>query len=241
MLAFMLTGSRVMSDDKLRPDVCPSVFRQGTSGGNYVALSFDDSPMPRTGDLLRILDELDVRATFFVCGNYATWRPELLEAIAAAGHEIGNHTYDHPNLTRVDDEALRDELARTNRIVKAVTGVVPHLFRPPGGNYDSRVVEEAYRQEMTTVMWSVSCSDYRNPPVSQLTSCVVRNVRPGAVVLLHDGKRSTLAALPEIVRELREEGYVFVTVGELMRLTSGISLWPGSQDEQTSEEERGVF
>jgi len=238
----MLTGSKGAADDKVRSDIYPSVFRQGTSEGNYLALTFDDSPMPETAELLRILDELDVRATFFVCGNYATWRPELLEAIAAAGHEIGNHTYDHQNLTRVDDETLRDELSRTNRVVKAVTGVAPHLFRPPGGNYDSRIVEEAYHQEMTTVMWSVSCSDYRNPPVSQLTSCIVRSVRPGAVILLHDGKRSTLRALPEIVRELREEGYVFVTVGELMQLTSGMSLWPELQEEpQASEEDRGVF
>ncbi len=240
-LLFFFTAPSA-ADEKPDGSNWPEICWSGSDEGRYLALSFDDGPTPDTAELLAILDELDVRATFFVCGEYCDWRPELLRAIADAGHEIGNHTYHHPNMTRLEDGSIAEELESTNRTIKALTGIIPHLFRPPGGSYDSRVVDAVYSHEMTTVIWSVCCDDYRNPPASRIVNCVTSRAGSGSIVLLHDGKSHTREALPEIVNTLRSEGYEFVTIGELIEMTYGPCPWQG-KDTMYEEfpELHGVF
>jgi len=219
----------------------PHVYRQGPGDGRYVAITFDDAPTPDTGELLAVLDSLDVRATFFVEGEFASWRPSLLQDIVNAGHEIGNHTYNHPNVTKVNDETLADELDSTNELIQTLTGVIPHLFRPPGGHYDSRVSDAAYASEMVTVLWSVNTSDYKGISSSEICSRVVTNVRPGAIILLHDGVDNTRRALPSIVNRLRERGYTIVTVGEMIEMTGGPCPWVEHDETWDGDAEMNVY
>lgn len=231
LLILAVSGPRGVAQESGDSDVWPEVYRQGPSQGHYVALTFDDAPLPGLEELLGILRELDVRATFFVEGIFASRRPEMLKAIAEAGHEIGNHTYDHPDMTTLTDDEVARQLELANQIIETQTGIRPHLFRPPGGRHNPSVVNAAYEREMTTVLWTVSCSDYKEPSPAYIANRVLDLVRRGGIVLLHDGVRSTRQALPEIVRSLRERGYVFVTVGEMLEMTHGECPWKEGEDE----------
>jgi peptidoglycan/xylan/chitin deacetylase (PgdA/CDA1 family) len=226
-------GTRGLAEEEADSATWPKIYRSGPSHEKYAALTFDDAPLPGLEELLGILEDLDVRATFFVEGVFASWRPHMLKAIADAGHEIGNHTYDHPDMTRVSDEELGRQLDLANQIIESQTGITPHLFRPPGGRHDSRVVDAAYERELTTVLWTVSCSDYREPSPAYIVDRVLSGVRPGGIILLHDGVGSTREALPEIVRTLRGRGYVFVTVGEMLEMTHGKCPWVGEAEESS--------
>lgn len=203
----------------------PRIYTHGPGCGRYVALTFDDSPMPDAMELLDVLDELDVKATFFVNGLFAEWHPALLQEIASRGHEIGSHSYDHPDMTEVDDIELRMQFDLTNQLIRGFTGIIPHLFRPPGGHYDSRVVDAAYAHELTTALWTVNAADYADLTSSQIASRVLRGTRRGGIILMHDGIKATRNALPEIVQTLRRRGYTFVTVGDMLRLTHGECPW----------------
>jgi peptidoglycan-N-acetylglucosamine deacetylase len=233
ILLIVLSFAKTTSADT--PTTWPHVFREGGTSGKYVALSFDDGPMPDTSELLWTLDNLGVKATFFVCGNYCSWRPELLQAIADAGHEIGNHTYDHPRMITISTDEMASQIETTNEIITSWTGIIPTLFRPPGGRYDQSVVDVVYRHNMTTVLWTASCADYLEPTSRQIVSSILGKVHPGAVILLHEGIPSTREALPEIVHTLQNRGYTFVTVGEMVELNYGPCPWP--QGDRTCDEE----
>ncbi len=203
----------------------PRIYSQGPSTGRYIALTFDDVPMAGCEELLQILDELDVSATFFVEGVFAVEKPWLLSAIHGAGHELANHSYTHPDMTTLDDAEIYEELNRTNELIRSQTGVIPHLFRPPGGQYNQRVVDAAYGLEMVTVLWTVNTADYLFNDPSRIVSRIMDHVGSGANILMHDGVEATREALPEIVSTLRQQGYTFVTVGEMIELTYGECPW----------------
>jgi len=213
----------------------PTTFDSGPEQCKFVALTFDDAPSPDVGDLLSILDDLNVEATFFILGEFAEMRPLLFCSIVDAGHEIGNHSFSHPDMTLIDDDAVANELESTNEFITRKTGIIPHLFRPPGGNYDSRLIDWAYSHQMTTVLWTVNTYDYQDPSPDEIVRQVVNNIHSGAVILMHDGVDNTRQALPIIVEELRQDGYSFVTVGDLIDMTYGECPWPAA-DKQWCEE-----
>jgi len=178
-----------------------------------VALTFDDGPWPgTTRAVLGVLRRMHVRATFFVVGSRVERAPGLVRAIARDGHAIGNHSWSHPMrpaFRRLSPARLRGELERTNEAL-AHLGVEPALFRPPGGSVDGRVVATALQLGMRTVLWDVDPEDWaggRSP--AALAAAVLREVRPGSIVLLHDGGGdgwTTARALPAIVRGIRRMG-----------------------------------
>ncbi|HWO69373.1 MAG TPA: polysaccharide deacetylase family protein [Actinomycetota bacterium] len=178
-----------------------------------VALTFDDGPWPgTTRAILRILRRMHVRATFFLVGSRVERSPRLVRAIARGGHAIGNHSWSHPMhpaFRRLPPERLRAELARTNRALERL-GVEPALFRPPGGSVDGRVVAAALELGMRTVLWDVDPRDWAGDArPAALAASVLRQVRPGSIVLLHDGGGdgwTTVRALPAIVRGIRRMG-----------------------------------
>jgi peptidoglycan/xylan/chitin deacetylase (PgdA/CDA1 family) len=203
----------------------PSIYRHGPTTGKYVALTFDDAPMANELELLDVLDGLNVKATFFVVGTCADDHPELLIEIVQRGHEIGSHSWDHPNMTRLTDEELVSQYVRTNLIIRSITGVIPHLFRPPGGNYNSNTVATGYGEELVTVLWTANSGDYTGLTPSQIANRVLGRVSPGGIILLHDGVIPTQEALPVIVNTLRSRGYTFVTVGEMLSMTHDDCQW----------------
>jgi len=198
-----------------------NVFCGGDTEEKLIALTFDDGPHPKyTDQILDILKEYGVKATFFAVGENAELYPEQLKRIADEGHEIGNHTYTHADLKRIGGAELERELAETEQIVEKVTGRRPTVFRPPEGRCNETVVECANRRGYTTVLWTVDPRDWASPPAHDVATVILKNVKCGSVILCHDynsnKKCPTPQALREVIPELIEKGYSFVTVSELL-------------------------
>ncbi len=180
-----------------------------------VALTFDDGPGPDTERLLRVLAEKHVPASFFLVGRNVEARPEVARATAEAGHLVANHTWDHPRLTTLDDEEVRDELERTQSAITSATGLTPDVLRPPYGDVDARVRSIATRTGLRVVLWNLDTEDWRTKSTEETHRRVVEGARPGSVVLMHDIHSSTVDAVPAIVDDLRAQGFRLVTVDQL--------------------------
>ena len=179
-----------------------------------VALTFDDGPDEMTPRYLRILDQLHVRATFFLLGMHAEKRPELVRAIVAAGHEVASHGYSHRAFPSLDSCALVDELIHTTDLLPPSPTPRP-LVRPPRGELTPSTLARIAFAGYTTVLWSLDSDDCRIRDATEVESRVTR-VRGGEIVLMHEGQSWTLSALPSIVGRLRRSGFELVTVGELL-------------------------
>ena len=186
---------------------------RGSRRHRTVALTFDDGPSPYTHRVLRILRRFRVPATFFLIGQQVGPFRREARAELRAGEEIGNHSLRHSFLPS------RGDLARTNQVIRRATGFRPCLFRPPGGAVNSRLVGSALSLGMDTITWDVDPRDWSRPGTGAIVSRVLGAVRPGSIVLMHDGggpRGETVAALPTILRVLRHRGYRFKTVSALL-------------------------
>lgn len=207
----------------LQAAAVPHVVYRYASGGDKkrVAITFDDGPHPRyTPQILDILAEYHVKATFFMVGSNADYHPELVERVLAEGHEIGNHTYHHYHTVNMkSDELTRDILACSEALSRFTGGTPPALFRPPEGVFNEEIKALCKKEGYTIVMWSVDTRDWAHTPVSEIVSGVRAHVQDGAIILMHDfiGKNSpTPAALRRIIPMLQESGYEIVTVSRLL-------------------------
>lgn len=181
-----------------------------------VALTFDDGPVPQTRAVLNILRQRGARATFFVLGSLASRNPKLLRRMVREGHVVGNHSWDHAMFTRLSYAAIRSELQRTQRVITAATGEKNSPVRVPYGENDARIRSAVTRSvHAPTVLWSVDPLDWKYRNSATVWRNVMRAVRPGSIVLLHDIHPTTRAAVPRIIRSLQARGYVLVTVPEL--------------------------
>lgn len=185
-----------------------------------IALSFDDGPSIRTEPILDALRQYDARATFFVSGEAVDGLEYVLRRTAAEDHEIGNHTYSHSYPPDLSDEELTAELARTNDVIRAVAGVIPHLVRPPYGADVARISRLGGELGLdTTVLWSIDPEDWTGRPADEIVESVVSQAESGAIVLLHDGRgaAATVEAVPRILATLQGRGFSFLPVSELLR------------------------
>ncbi|HEY9644996.1 MAG TPA: polysaccharide deacetylase family protein [Chroococcidiopsis sp.] len=185
-----------------------------------IALTFDDGPWPdSTVQMLDILRRYDVKATFFMVGLHLQEHPDLAKRVAADGHAIGNHSMNH-RIDVVDAATAAKEVNDQAQLIYDVTGVKTMLFRPPGGFLDTGFSSYAQTQGYTVLMWSVDSQDYYGS-VPLLIDNVLTNAQPGGIVLMHDGggdRSATLQALPQIITALKQQGYRFVTVPELLAM-----------------------
>lgn len=195
------------------------------SGSRLLALTYDDGPNQTcTPPLLEVLARHDVRATFFMIGRHVASRPGIARAVADAGHVIGNHTYTHPNLIFSSRAQIESQLDHCDRILSDAVGQHSKLFRPPFGGRRPAVLAGARRQGFIPVMWSVSAYDWNTAPPEVIERKVVRQVRGGDVILMHDGshlgmgadRSATVEATDRLIRRYKAEGYQFVTVPEMM-------------------------
>ncbi|GAC1434943.1 MAG: hypothetical protein NVSMB51_03300 [Solirubrobacteraceae bacterium] len=152
-------------------------------------LTFDDGPGECTGALLDLLGERGISATFFVLGEQAAARPQLLRRIAAEGHRVGNHSWDHPVLPQLPAPEQRDQLVRTSAAIERLLGEPPTIFRPPYGASSPGLEQIAAALGMTTLLWDVDTRDWQAPGAAAIAAAV-RGAQPGEVVLLHDGRRA---------------------------------------------------
>jgi peptidoglycan-N-acetylglucosamine deacetylase len=185
-----------------------------------VALTFDGGPSGYTPKIDRILQRKRVRSTFFWVGSRIDGWERMVKRASRQGHEIANHSWFHDDLTGLPAGAIRHQLARTNRLIARLTGKRPRIFRPPYGAVNPKVRRVAGDLRMRTVTWDVDSVDWTSPGCEQIVAKVRREVRPRAIVLLHDGggnRTQTVCALPRIIHDLRARGYRFATVSKVLR------------------------
>ncbi|MGB3535646.1 MAG: polysaccharide deacetylase family protein [Microcoleaceae cyanobacterium] len=185
-----------------------------------IALTFDDGPWPETTEqILEILEEYNIKATFFWVGAALKQHPEIAGKVAQAGHEIANHTWTH-SYDKMTPEAAAEEIDKTDELIEELTGIKTTLFRPPGGVQDNGLVDYIYDNNYVNVMWSSDSFDWYDS-AQQIVDNVIDTATPGGIILMHDGggqRYATVEALPEIIDQLTEDGYRFVTVNELLHL-----------------------
>lgn len=207
-------------------DLKPKGIRGALSGKpqkkKWVALTLDDGPRPPyTQEVLRLLASYNVPATFFLVGKEAKRYPHLVQEIVREGQTVGNHSFSHPNLTKLSAAQVRRELSRTSRIITAICGIEPIFFRPPYGSHNRTVDRIARELRLTTVLWNVTAFDFAGLSVNAIREKILTTIKPHSVILLHDGggpRRPTVQALKVIIPTLQRRGFHFVTLYELMGL-----------------------
>lgn len=223
-----LTLSAVLPENH----VFGQVFFESQTNKKIVALTFDDGPYsPYTEQLLDVLKEYEVPATFFVVGQNVEKNPELVRRIVLEGHQLGNHTYHHVDLLKIDRKTIEEEIDRTNKVIKVATDTVPHLMRPPHGFRDPVVMEIMATRGLKVVEWSIMSRDWTNPGVETIVERTVAKVKNGSIILLHDGdgiaskasRAQTVEATRRIIQTLSAQGYKFVTVEEILAKTEDIN------------------
>jgi peptidoglycan/xylan/chitin deacetylase (PgdA/CDA1 family) len=195
-----------------------TILRSAQTVHRLVALTFDDGPSPYTPAVLAILQRYHVPATFFVVGEHAAQYPQFVRAEAAAGEDIGNHTYNHVDLEWLANLGVTGQIEATQHAVWEAAHVRPIWLRPPYGAVDPRITADAARLGLHTVLWSVDPRDWSEPGVPAITARVLSGVRPGSIVILHDGggnREETVQALPGIIRSLLRRGYRFISLDEM--------------------------
>lgn len=217
------------------------VFGYNKSAGKVVALTFDDGPSKEfTKKYVDILKSMDVKATFFVIGKNAAKFPDLLKYISESGNEIGIHSYNHFFMPKMKPEQMADELYSTQKIIVDVTGSKSSLFRPPYGAFNETLLKISNALGLHVVLWNVDPDDWKNPGIQNIVNRIVSHAKDGSVILMHEGKPETIAALPQIIEKLKAEGYGFVTVSELLNYGKNKAENGNEFDKSTLQQQNSV-
>jgi len=218
LVIILLTSSvvYVQAYHKLKPVYEVSTTRK------VVALTFDiswgnNTPLP----VIDILKNNSVKSTFFLSGPWVKQYPDIPKRIREDGHEIGSHGYRHINLSNLSKPEIKDELMKAHNNIKEVTGVDANLIRTPNGDYNDQVIEAIHESNYEVIQWSTDSLDWMNPGVNNIIDRVSKKVHPGDIILMHasDTCKQTTEALPVIIKNLKDQGYEFVTVSELLKIT----------------------
>ncbi|QJU10491.1 hypothetical protein FBF26_04505 [Candidatus Saccharibacteria bacterium oral taxon 488] len=194
--------------------------------GKVIALTFDDGPGPYTAHLLDILDQHGAKATFFLIGSKVSAQADVLRRMHARGHQLGNHSWSHPELPKLPVHQIASEIDRTNDAIKQATGVTPSILRPPYGAVNGVVLEQLRLRSMSSILWSVDTRDWADRNSDIVCSRAVAGARPGAIILMHDIHQTSVNAVPCILNALKQQGYSFVTVQGLLGTTTPGAGYP---------------
>src|ERR1700719_1294159 len=186
--------------------------------GPYIAMTFDDGPHgTNTPKLLEMAAKRHIKLTFFVLGECVEKNPDVLRQEVTEGHEIGNHSWSHPNLAKLSDDGVRTQLRRTEDIIVHTTGIKPKLMRPPYGELTKReriLVNHDFAYKV--ILWDVDPLDWKRPGSNVVAQRIIAGARPGSIILSHDIHPGTIAAMPQVFDTLLAKGFKFVTVSELI-------------------------
>ena len=198
----------------------PATWFSVNVDGPYIAMTFDDGPSPETTPrLLDILKQRNIKATFFMIGQNAERNPTIVKRILAEGHEIGNHSWTHPQLSKLSDDRVTEEINKTQNAIKDASGYTPVLIRPPYGAITARQKEWIEKQfDLSVIIWSVDPFDWKRPGASVIEQRILAGARPGAIVLSHDIHKQTVDAMPATLDALAAKGFKFVTVSQLIAM-----------------------
>ncbi len=184
-----------------------------------IAISFDAAwGNEDTAQILEILKKHDVRATFFMTGGWVESYPDDVKAIAMAGHDLGNHSENHKNMSQLSTADIQLEIQKVHDKVKKITGIDMFLFRPPYGDYDNDVINTLSEMNYYTIQWSIDSIDWKNYGRQDILDRVLnhKNLTDGAIILMHNGAKYTASALDELISGLKNKGYEFVPISELI-------------------------
>src|SRR6266542_2083476 len=199
--------------------------------GPYIAITFDDGPSATlTPRLLDLLAAHHIKATFFVIGENVAEHPEIVARAAREGQEIANHSWSHPNFGKMSDESVRRQLWRTDDAIKNATGKRPTLLRPPYGSItarEKRWIHDEFGYDI--VLWDVDPYDWKRPGPAVVRARILKETRPGSIVLSHDIQPGTIEATPSTLDALEAKGFKFVTVSELIRMARPQPSHPSPQ------------
>jgi len=206
------------------PSPPPAVLGYPLYSGNprlpEIALTFDDGPgSSYTSQILAILEQIHVQATFFVIGSQAATYPNLVSQESKQGNRVGNHTWTHPDLTKMSSDQVYAELQQTSEVIQADAGT-PTLFRPPYGHFNGQVQAIGASLGLSTILWNVDPRDWSRPGVNTIIQRVLDTTNNGAIILMHDGggdRSQTVAALPTIITTLEQRGFRFVTIQHMIK------------------------
>lgn len=198
------------------PENAVAIYR-GNPNRRMVALTFDATYGDnQTYELLEILRNNNIKATFFLSGIWLINYPQLARAIAAEGHEIGNHSYTHPHMPMISMQEVINQVTRTEALIRNITGQDPYLFRPPFGEYTQALLNQLASLGYVTIMWTIDSLDWKNPGADAIVARVVDNAEPGAIILMHQSAPDTLQGLQSMIDQLRDQGYEFGTVTQVI-------------------------
>lgn len=185
--------------------------------GKYIALTFDDGPhADLTPRILDILSQHNAKATFYMLGSQVDYYPSIAKQVLDEGHEIGDHTMSHKDLTRLAQPQIREEIQSSSNNILEATGSLPTSLRPPYGAFNDSVGTITRELELPVIMWSVDSLDWKSRNAQAINHEIMTTVHPGAIVLMHDIHATTADALPQVLTNLENEGYEFVTVSQLL-------------------------
>jgi peptidoglycan/xylan/chitin deacetylase (PgdA/CDA1 family) len=198
----------------------PATYAQVRVDQPYIAMTFDDGPSAEnTPRLLEMLKQRNIKATFFLIGQNVASNPDLVRRILAEGHEIGNHSWTHPQLSKLSDDRVTAEITKTQDAIKDASGFTPTLLRPPYGAITPRQrdwIENRFG--LNIILWSVDPFDWKRPGASVITQRILSQARPGAIILSHDIHKQTVDAMPATLDGLIVKGYKFATVSQLIAM-----------------------
>ena len=199
-----------------KPNPAPAAPPAANSGGKVIALTFDDGPGPYTAQLLDILDQHGAKATFFLIGSKVSAQADVLRRMHSRGHQLGNHSWSHPELPKLSVDQIAGEIDRTNEAIRQAAGVKPNILRPPYGAVNGVVLEQLRARGMSSILWSVDTRDWADRNSDIVCSRAVAGAHPGAIILMHDIHQTSVNAVPCILSALKQQGYSFVTVQGLL-------------------------
>ena len=210
------------------PKEPPISFNSVHVDGPYIAMTFDDGPSATlTPKLLDILAAHHMKVTFFVLGEMVAEHPDILARAAREGHEIASHSWSHPNLAKMSQENVRSQLQRTDDEIKTATGKRPTLFRPPYGSITERQKRWIHDEfGYNIILWDVDPLDWKRPGPAVVRSRILKETRPGSIVLSHDIHPGTIEAMPSTFDQLEAKGFKFVTVSELIGMATPVTPHP---------------
>lgn len=217
-------NTKDVSADSYKYDYEDIIIKKGNKDEKIVALTFDDGPDDVfTPQVLDILKKYDVKATFFLIGEKVPYNKSIVKREKEEGHEIGNHTYTHINAAKTSKEQIENEVTKTQEVIKEVTGQYPTIFRPPYRALSRDLCQTVKSKNMSIILWSnIDVRDWSNPGVNSIVSTIENKVENGNIIILHDyntvrnDKSQTIQALEIVIPKLKEKGYKFVTISELM-------------------------
>ena len=209
----------------------PATYAQAHVDQPYIAMTFDDGPSAEnTPRLLEMLKQRNIKATFFLIGQNVASNPDLVRRILAEGHEIGNHSWTHPQLSKLSDQKVTAEITKTQDAIKEASGFTPTLLRPPYGAITPRQREWIEDQfGLSIILWSIDPFDWKRPGASVITQRILSQARPGAIILSHDIHKQTVDAMPATLDGLMRKGFKFVTVSQLIALNKPKEALPAGK------------